>query len=186
MAELEPIDAELLQKLRRDPQVVGLVYDRYAHRLVSYLQQAGATEEVALDAAQETFARLIVQRRRVRTADDGSLWPWLGVTGRHLLRDWQRRGAVDVRARRRLGIPAADDEASEVVARVEADRLRGRLRLALGRLPEEQRIAVAARVIDELDYSEIAAAAGASEQTVRQRVSRGLRAMQTFLEGGNS
>ena len=182
----EPTDAELLLELRRDPQLVGTLYDRYARRLVSHLQHAGASEQVALDATQEVFARLIVHRRRVRLTDDGSLWPWLVVTGRHLLRDWQRRGAVDARARRRIGIPAADDEAGEVLARVEADRLRGRLRLALGRLPEEQRLAVAARVIDELDYAEIASAAGASEPTVRQRVSRGLRAMQTFLEGGNS
>jgi RNA polymerase sigma-70 factor (ECF subfamily) len=186
VAEIERTDAELLRELRRDPQLVGIVYARYARRLVSHLQQSGATEQVALDAAQETFARLIVHRRRVRTADDGSLWPWLVVTSRHLLRDWLRRGAVDARARRRLGISAGEDEASEVVDRVEAGRLRGRLRLALGCLPEEQRLAVAYRVVDELDYAEIAAAAGASEQTVRQRVSRGLRAMQTFLEGGSS
>jgi DNA-directed RNA polymerase specialized sigma24 family protein len=41
-------------------------------------------------------------------------------------------------------------------------------------------------VLDQLDYPEIAGATGASEQTVRRRVSRGLRAMQTFLEGGNT
>jgi RNA polymerase sigma-70 factor (ECF subfamily) len=55
-----------------------------------------------------------------------------------------------------------------------------------GRLSPEQRTAVTARVLDQLDYPEIAGATGASEQTVRRRVSRGLRAMQTFLEGGNT
>ncbi len=186
MSATDPPDAELLEGLRAEPRLVGVVYDRYAHRLVGYLQHGGASEQAAVDACQETFARLIVHRRRVRTADDGSLWPWLAATGRHLVRDWQRRGAVDVRARHRLGLPVPRDESAEVDARLEAARLRGRLRLALASLPEEQRMAVAARVIDERDYSEIAAAAGASEQTVRQRVSRGLRAMQTFLEGGNS
>ena len=185
MERPNPSDAELLRGLRREPALVGLVYDRYARRLVGYLQQAGATEQAALDATQETFARLIVHRKRADVASDGTLWPWLAVTGRHVVRDWQRRGDVDARARRRLGIPAADDEASRADARVEAGRLRGPLRLALGRLPEEQRVAVAARVVDELDYGEIAAATGATQQTVRQRVSRGLRAMQTFLEGGN-
>ncbi len=186
MSGPEPTDEALLQALRREPQLVGVIYDRYARRLVSYLQQAGASEQTALDAAQETFARLILRAKRVRTADDGSLWPWLATTGRNLVRDWQRRGAVDVRARRRLGLPTPVDESGNVVDRLEAARLRGKLRLALVNLPEEQRRAVAARVVDELDYSEIAAAADTSEQTVRQRVSRGLRAMQTFLEGGKS
>jgi RNA polymerase sigma-70 factor (ECF subfamily) len=179
-------DAELLQALRHDPQAVGVIYDRYALGLARYLERAGASADVALDAMQETFARLVVQHRRVHPADDGTLWPWLAVTARNLLRDLQRRGVVDARARRRLGVPLAGDETLEADARADASRLRPRLRLALGRLSPEQRMAVTARVVDELDYPEIAGATGASEQTVRRRVSRGLRAMQTFLEGGNT
>ena len=85
-----------------------------------------------------------------------------------------------------IGLEFAGDESGDALARVDGVRLRGKLLLALGRLPDDQRLAVAARIVDELDYAEIAAAGGASEPTVRQRVSRGLRAMQTFLEGGNS
>jgi RNA polymerase sigma-70 factor (ECF subfamily) len=182
----DSVDGDLLQALRREPQAVGPVYDRYASRLVRYLQQQGASEDVALDAVQEAFARLIVHRSLVRLADDGSLWPWLAVTGRNLLRDWQRRGSVDARARHRLGLPVSSDDAGDALARLDATRLRARLRLALAHLTPEQRTAVTARVIHERDYPEIARAEGASEQTVRRRVSRGLRAMQTFLQGGNS
>jgi RNA polymerase sigma factor (sigma-70 family) len=180
----EPADAELLERMRHDPQAVALLHDRHARRLVVYLQRQGATDEAALDAAQETFARLITRHRRVRTAEDGSLWPWLAVIARNLVRDWQRRGVVDARARRRLGLAIADDETADAAARADARELRPQLRLALQCLPHEQRTAVTARVIDELDYDEIARATGATEQTVRQRVSRGLHAMQTFLEGG--
>ena len=179
-------DSDLLQALRREPEAAGLIYDRYASRLVGYLQQQGASEDAALDATQEAFARLIVHRRRVRLADDGSLWPWLAVTGRNLLRDWQRRGTVETRARQRLGIAAPPDESAEVVTRLDASRQRTVLRVALGRLSPEQRTAVTARAIHERDYPEIAQAEGTSEATVRRRVSRGLRAMQTFLQGGNS
>ena len=183
--EPDPTDADLLQALRSDPQAVGVLYDRYALRLVRYLQREGASEDIALDAAQEVFARLLVHRRRVRPGAGGSIWPWLAVTGRNLLRDWHRRRAVDVKARRRLGMAIASDEAADVLARAEASRLRPRLRLALNGLPPEQRTAVKARVLNELDYAEIASSAGASEATVRRRVSRGLRAMQTFLQGGD-
>jgi RNA polymerase sigma-70 factor (ECF subfamily) len=163
-----------------------LVYDRYALRLVRYLREQGASEDVALDAVQEAFARLIVHRRRVRLAEDRSLWPWLAVTGRNLLRDWQRRGVVEARARHRLGISIAPDESADALTRLDAIRQGSPLRVALERLSPEQRTAVAARVIEERDYPEIAEATGASEETVRRRVSRGLRAMQTFLQGGNS
>ena len=163
-----------------------MVYDRYAVRLARYLRQQGAGEEAALDATQETFARLIVQRRRVALADDGSLWPWLAVTGRNLLRDWQRRGIVEARPRRRLRIAIEPDESVESLARLDANRQQARLRLALEQLPAEQRAAVTARVVEEHDYPEIARASGATQETVRSRVSRGLRAMQAFLPGGST
>ena len=187
MREDDQSDAELLRALRREPRAVGALYDRYALRLVRYLRQEGADEDVAFDAVQEVFARLIVHRRRVHPGADGSAWPWLVVTGRNLLRDWRRRRAVDARARLRLGIAAVSDETvADDLERAEALRLTPLLGLALDQLPPDQRTAVTARVLNELDYAEIASATGASEVTVRRRVSRGLRAMQTFLQGGDT
>ena len=180
----DPTDAELLQALRREPEAVGVLYDRYASRLVRYLQQHGAREDVALDATQEMFARLIVHGRRVRPSSDGTIWPWLAVSGRNLLRDWQRRGAVEAKTRHRLGLPISI-ETTDPLARVEAAQLGAGLSNGLELLSPDQRTAVTARVLQERDYSEIASATGASEATVRRRVSRGLRAMQTFLQGGN-
>jgi DNA-directed RNA polymerase specialized sigma24 family protein len=45
---------------------------------------------------------------------------------------------------------------------------------ALAQLPEDERDATGARVIDERDYADIAAAHGTSQAAIRQRVSRGL------------
>jgi RNA polymerase sigma factor (sigma-70 family) len=185
VSDQDPTDGELLQALRRDPHAVGALYDRYASRLVRYLQHHGAREDVALDATQEMFARLIVHGRRVRPSSDGTIWPWLAVSGRNLLRDWQRRGGVEAKARHRLGLPISV-EATDPLVRVEAAQLGEGLSNGLKLLNPDQRTAVTARVLQERDYSEIASATGASEATVRRRVSRGLRAMQTFLQGGNS
>lgn len=180
-------DAEALRLLRRDPDAICSLYDRYLVRLVRFLQGAGASREVAWDATQETFARLLERGYRGRLAPDGSAWPWLAVTARNLLCDWQRRGSVDDRARRKLGtalVVAMGDELEDALARLDGESLGAELELALGYLPADQRAAVTGRVIGEADYGEIAAVARTSEQTIRRRVSRGLRAMRTLLEGG--
>jgi RNA polymerase sigma-70 factor (ECF subfamily) len=52
----------------------------------------------------------------------------------------------------------------------------------LNELPEATRQALVARVLDEREYAEIAAELACSEQVVRQRVHRGLRALRTKLE----
>jgi RNA polymerase sigma-70 factor (ECF subfamily) len=45
-------------------------------------------------------------------------------------------------------------------------------------LPEDQRAAVQARVLDERDYDDIARELRCSSQVIRQRVSRGLRTLR--------
>jgi RNA polymerase sigma-70 factor (ECF subfamily) len=52
---------------------------------------------------------------------------------------------------------------------------------AVATLPPDQREAIVAHVLDEQGYDEIAARLLCSEAVVRQRVSRGLRALRTRL-----
>jgi RNA polymerase sigma factor (sigma-70 family) len=153
--------------------------------LVRYLSLVGATQEVAWDVAQETFARLLTRGYRGRLEPDESAWPWLAVTSRNLLRDWQRRGRADERARRRAGIAvisAGENDLEEALARLDSERRRNDIEAALAFLPLPQRVAVLGRVVDEKGYGALAEDAGESEQTMRGRVSRGLRFMRTLIE----
>ena len=53
----------------------------------------------------------------------------------------------------------------------------------LSPLPPEQREAVAAHVLDEAPYEELARDAGVSTSAIRHRVSRGLHALRDQLAG---
>ena len=106
---------------------------------------------------------------------------------RNLLRDAQRRDLVDASARQWLGIQtvAYDAEAvDELIARVDAEELADTLSLALDELPAEQRRAVLGRVALGLGYYALAEGIGVTEDAVRARVSRGLRALRIRLSGG--
>jgi RNA polymerase sigma factor (sigma-70 family) len=178
-------DAQALKALRRDPDAICALYERYVVELVAFLRRAGATREVAWDVAQETFARLLARGFRGRLAPDGSAWPWLAVTSRNLLRDWQRRGAVDEHARRRIGaavIAGGEDDLEDALSRFDMERSRVGINEALASLPPSQREAVIGRVVDEKEYAALAEETAESEQTVRQRVSRGLQDMRTRIE----
>ena len=179
-------DAEALRRLRRDPEAIVAIYDRYVARLVAALVRAGADRELAFDLAQETFARTLERGHRVRVAADGSAWPWLWTVARNLLRDWRRREIVDRSSRARLGIPAIpyDEQAvDELIARLDAEELHEALVEALGTLPVEQREAVVGRIVLGGDYRRLAGPS-TNETAVRARVSRGLRALRIRLSGG--
>lgn len=182
-------DAEALAALRRDPEAICALYDRHIAELVRFLRRAGATPECAWDVAQETFARLLARGFRGRVAPDGSAWPWLAVTSKNLLRDWQRRGRADERARRRLGISTiggGEDELDDALARLDTAHRGAHIEEALDSLPPAQHEAVIGRVVDEKGYATLAEDSYESEQTIRRRVSRGLRSMRMLIEGAST
>ena len=95
---------------------------------------------------------------------------------RHKLADAARRGAVDARISRRLGLRTPEvDPAGVGLDRVVTDEL-------LAGLPAEQRRAVEARVLRDEPYEQIAVDEAVSEQAVRKRVSRALSALRSRFE----
>src|SRR3954464_15162789 len=93
------------------------------------------------------------------------------------LADAQRRGYGERRARRRLGmerIELSGDEFARIDRLGESDDAR----VLMERLAPDQRAAIAAHVLEERPYDQIAAELDTSEAVVRQRVSRGLSAMR--------
>jgi RNA polymerase sigma factor (sigma-70 family) len=170
-------DAELLAAF--DPDAIGVFYDRHETAVLGFFARRTRDPEAAAELAAETFADVVHQvRKRVKVREPHA---WLWAIARSRLADYHRRGHADDRLRRRVGFAplALDDEALERIAALADDDA---LPKALAALPADQREAVLARHVDELDYPEIAAAQGVSEQVARKRVSRALARLRRRLE----
>lgn len=166
---------------------LAALYERHARSLLVFLTRRTFDAEVALDLLGETFAQAVLCRRRFRGSDEETAKAWLFGIARNQLARYFKRGAVERRGleRLRLDAPSAPEEE---LARVEATAglgdLRAALRDELAALSDDHREAIRLRVVDELPYPHIAARLGVSEQVVRARVSRGLRALAAVLDRG--
>jgi RNA polymerase sigma-70 factor, ECF subfamily len=149
--------------------------------VIAYFRRRTGDAELAADLTAETFAAALAGRRRF-APERGPAAAWLYGIARRQLVTLHRRGHVERRARRRMGM-ARIELTDEMLERVEsiADAERARVEVALAALPDDQRDAVRARVLDDRAYDEIAAAGRVSEPTARQRVSRGLAALRAHL-----
>jgi RNA polymerase sigma factor (sigma-70 family) len=172
-------DAELLAAATGDAEALGAFYDRHETAVLAYFARRTRDPEAAAELTAETFAAVVAQlrRRRVAVRDPGG---WLWAIARSRLADYHRRGAVDDRLRRRVGMErlAWDDEALERVDALAGDPA---LVAALEALPGEERDAVVARHVQERGYAEIAAAQGIAETAARKRVSRALARLRRRL-----
>ena len=135
-------------------------------------------------AGQATSSwRLTLPVRCSRRKHGQSAAPWLFTIAQNKLTDARRRGQVESRARRRLGLREAVAYDDETLDRIESTVSQtGWVTKLLERLPDDQREAVRARILDERPYGEIAGELQTSELVVRKRVSRGLAALRKSLE----
>ena len=136
--------------------------------------------ELALDLAAETFAEAWRCRHTLRADSPEEQRGWLFTIARRQLGRYWRRGKVERRALEtlKMQVPAAhEDDLAEIDERAGLPELRAALGIELAKLSADQREALELRVVQERGYPEIAALLGVSEETVRTRVSRGLKAL---------
>lgn len=166
---------------QKDGESFGVFYARHERLVLAWLRRRVASPELAADLAAETFAQALSARQRYRKRPDGSAVGWLLAIAAHVLSRSIRRGQVEDRARRRLGVTrlSVDDEQLAAVDRLGHDE---GLSEALEGLPTAQREALMARVVEEVDYTEIATRLNCSPALARQRVHRALSTLRTNLE----
>jgi RNA polymerase sigma factor (sigma-70 family) len=161
----------------------AVVYRAHLDTVVAFCYGRTRDAELAADLAAEVFASALVARDRYRP-ELGTVRQWLLGIAAHKAADAVRRGRVERRAQQRLGMRQIlwTEDDLEHVERIGQAAAAPEL---IDALPGDQRRAVQARVLDELEYGEIASQTGTSEQVVRKRVSRGLATMRRRLTGGS-
>jgi RNA polymerase sigma factor (sigma-70 family) len=166
-------DDELLSS--DDPEAFGVFYDRHVKALLGYFARRTFEPEEAADLTAETFAAALVAKKRFKPGGPPAS-AWLFKIAARRLADFQRKGYAEQRMRRSLEMerrPVSDSDAEMI--RMLGDDAAGSV---LAELPPEQRRLVAAHVIDERPYGELAVELHTSEAAVRQRMSRGLATLR--------
>lgn len=159
-------------------------YDLHADSLLAYLARRVYDADAALDLMSETFAQAYAGRGRFRGTSEEAAAAWLYKIARRQVARYFRKGAAEQRALARLGIepPELDEEQRERIEELaDLQGLRVTVRMELERLSVAEREALELKVVGQLSYPEVADRLGISEEAVRARVSRGLRALASAL-----
>jgi RNA polymerase sigma factor (sigma-70 family) len=181
MPSLQSDEADLLRRVAAgEDDAFAVFYREHLDAVVAFFQRRVADRELAFDLTAETFAAVVVSAGSY--SGDAPPVAWLFGIARNKLRESLRRDRVADAARRRLGMEpiVLDDEALQRVEE-RAGSGESALTRALEGLPEATREALLARLVEELQYGEIAARLQCSEQVVRQRVHRGLKHLRANL-----
>jgi RNA polymerase sigma-70 factor (ECF subfamily) len=159
-------DSELIAGLARQPELLGVLYERHAPAVFRYLaRRAGAP--AAEDLLSEVFVAALSSSKRVVAHDSGSALPWLYGIAINVLRRHFRKQQPAPSVAFDLGIDwdAVDD-------RLDAWAGRGRLRTVLASLSDSDRELLLLVGWEGLSHAEAATALGISPGTARVRLHR--------------
>lgn len=160
-----------------EPTVFATLYDRHATSIYRYAAQR-LGDHVADDVMSETF--LVAFEKRASfdvTVSDAR--PWLLGIATRLMRKHVRVEAVAWKGMSAdLAAQIAPDFIDQAGARIDAERLTGRLAKALRRLTDVDRDTLLLFAWGDLDYASIAAAMDVPIGTVRSRLNRARRLLR--------
>ncbi|MCL2780787.1 MAG: RNA polymerase sigma factor [Actinomycetia bacterium] len=180
-------DAELLRRLRADPELIAVLYQRHAQALFRYLSRR-VGPDAGEDLLSEVFAAALSARGRVVPHHSGSALPWLyGIAANVSRAHMRQRQRCDLAASDELGgergIPEDTLDWDAVDTRIVARARRDQLRAALGGLTGPERELLLLVAWEGLTPAEAAAALGISQLAARSRLHRARRRAARALDG---
>jgi RNA polymerase sigma factor (sigma-70 family) len=163
-------EEELVQAARAgDLESFGRLCEYYYGPLVAVAYGVLRDHQLAEDAAQEAFARGLVNLRKLQKP--GKFAPWLARICRNVAADMARNRPPQVRAEDLAREPEQNtDEATSQAVREGIDRL-----------PESMKEIVVLRYYDDCSYEQISAVLGVSKMTINGRLTRAKRKLARYL-----
>lgn len=160
--------------LEDDRQAFGVLFHRYAGRLLGVFRRSGVSDAIAQDMLQTTFLHVHRARRDFRL--DGRFRPWLFAIGMNVRREhFRRKGRKPETSWDAERHPEPQQGPDTTTA---SDRL---VRRALDALPESQREVILLHWYEGLSFPEIAEVVGSTHAAVKVRAHRGYNRLRAIL-----
>jgi RNA polymerase sigma-70 factor (ECF subfamily) len=156
-----------------DRGALEVLLERHVDRVHAICRRVLGNPDDALDATQEA---LLAIARAIHGFDGRAAFTtWLHrVATNAAIDELRRRGRRPLPVDDLLGGPSPAPGPEQVLDRLDVDA-------ALGRIPQEFRVAVVLRDLCDLDYAQIAEVLGVPPGTVRSRIARGRAALAREL-----
>lgn len=180
---MNPDEAELISRCQKgDQDALKEIFDRYHKKVYRIAYGMVRQREDALDIVQEVFTKLFHSIRNFK--GKSKFYTYLYRMAVNAAIDHTRKmGKFSVSSLDEDGAFQPSGEPEERPDRILLHKeLQEKVKLALEKLPVDQRMALVLREIEGLSYQEMAEATGCSIGTVMSRLHYGRKRMQTLLK----
>lgn len=177
MQDADPDAQLMLAFCAGDGAAFDLLFERWAQRLLHFLERMVVDSATAEELVQEAFLRVYRAKERYRA--EARFSTWLYRIGTNLaLHELRRPGrsrphvSMDEEVLTRRSALKLVSGSQDAGVQLDLRRRARRIEVALGRLPERQKLAIWLSAVEGLSYAEVATALDTSEKSVKALVHR--------------
>jgi RNA polymerase sigma-70 factor (ECF subfamily) len=173
------VDADVLARAcQRDPDAFALIYEAYVDRLHRHVSYRVPNKLVAEDITGQVFLNAWRAIERYRPEKDRPILAWLLTIANNLVTDYYRRSKRQVLRE----VPLQDLDGGTEPEKVQLRRhSQMAIREGIAQLKKDQQMVVTLRLIEQMEYTDIARILGKPESTVRVILFRALRSLRAYL-----
>ena len=173
-------DNALMMKVKNgDIDRLGLLFERYHHRLFAFFYRLTARRDVSEDLVQGVFERILKYRHSF--SDQGSFSSWLFGIARNLHIDYCKNSRPADIALDEASLEFIADDSTDSTDQTDGNISHMLVRRALEKLdPEKKQVLILSRY-EGFKYREIAAIMNCTEAAVKVRVFRALNEMKETI-----
>ncbi len=174
-----PVSADTLARaIARDPAAFTELYEAHVDRIHRHVRYRVGDPDVAEDITAQVFLRAWQAIHRYRPQAGRPFIAWLFTIANHLIVDHHRRSRHTLTgiAAGRHAVAALDPEEAALNADLQAQ-----IAAALRQLKPEYQLIIALRLLEDMDYEEIAHALGKKPGALRVTLFRALNALRAEL-----
>jgi RNA polymerase sigma factor (sigma-70 family) len=152
-----------------DVESFGELCRQYYAAMVAVAYAVLSDHQLAEDAAQESFARALVNLRNLKNKNRFA--PWLAAICRNVAKDMVRAEAKQI----------STEDLSQVALKNNDDENSRNIRRAIEQLPTPAKELIVLRYYNSLSYDQIGSVLGISRATINGRLLRAKRKMAKYL-----
>jgi RNA polymerase sigma-70 factor (ECF subfamily) len=152
-----------------DIESFGELCGRHYTAMVAVAYVVLSDHQLAEDAAQESFARALVNLKNLKNRSRFA--PWLAAICRNVAKDMVKAEAKQIRT----------EDLSQVALKNNDDEYSRNIRRAIEQLPSPAKELIVLRYYNSLSYDQIGSVLGISRATINGRLLRAKRKMAKYL-----
>ena len=174
----EVLNEDLIHRAQEgETIVVSAIYERYQRGIFRYLYYRVGDQQTAEDLTSEVFLRMIEALSNYNNQKI-SFQAWLFQIARNLSIDHYRKMSIQQNVPLEDNLPMDGDEPLELITQ---ELTSEKLRLALVKLPENQRDVIVMRFVSGMPIGEVAETLHKSEDSIKGLQRRALMALRDIM-----